>query len=209
MSWSLLADRELENDAVLLRPVTEPDREPLREIAFDEAIWRYFVSRVDTTEDFEALVDGMLADKAAGTRMPFCIVDKATGRVAGSSSYNLVSERDLRVEIGWSWVGTKFLGRGGGTASTINRNTKHLLLQHAFEVLGALRVEFKTDELNQQARRGLVRIGAIEEGTLRSFNTMPDGRRRNAVFYSVLADEWPSVDTHLGGGLVAAAPRGR
>ncbi|RNL87507.1 GNAT family N-acetyltransferase [Halostreptopolyspora alba] len=205
MSWIEACDRVLKNDHVLLRPVTERDREPLRAIAFDPDIWRYFVSRVVTDEDFDALFDGLLADRESGVRAPFCIVDAASGRAAGSSSYGLTAERDGRLEIGWSWLGQEF--RGGTGTANINRNAKYLLLTHAFEVLGAERVEFKTDELNERARRGLSAIGAREEGVLRSFNPMPDGRRRNAVFYSVLATEWPQVRPRLAGTLTPETER--
>jgi RimJ/RimL family protein N-acetyltransferase len=102
-----------------------------------------------------------------------------------------LAERDGRLEIGWSWLGRRFQGQG------INRWAKFLLLEHAFERMGAERVEFKTDKLNVQARQGLRNIGATEEGTLRSFNPMPDGRRRDAVFYSVLRAEWPLVRAQL------------
>jgi RimJ/RimL family protein N-acetyltransferase len=102
-----------------------------------------------------------------------------------------LAEPDGRLEIGWSWLGRDFRGQG------VNRWAKYLMLEHAFERLAVERVEFKTDALNVQARRGLRNIGATEEGTLRSFNPMPGGRRRDAVFYSVLRAEWPSVRDKL------------
>ncbi|SDE02672.1 GNAT family N-acetyltransferase [Glycomyces harbinensis] len=190
-AWNEDAPAVLENDHVRLRPVTEDDREPLRKIAFGEGIWDYFVSRVDSDADFDAFFDAMLADHAAGRRAVFVIVDKGADRAAGSSSYGNMAEADRRLEIGWSWLGVEFQGRG------VNRWAKYLLLQHAFEDLDAVRVEFKTDVLNERARAGLRKIGAREEGVLRSFNPMPGGRRRDAVYYSVLAGEWPSVKTQL------------
>lgn len=194
-TWAERSRVVLENDHVVLRPVTEDDREPLREIALDPDTWRHFVVRVEGDDDLDAMVDGMLADSAAGRRAVFVIVDRASGRVAGSSSYGSWAEADGRLEIGWSWLGRDF--RGGA----VNRNAKYLLLRHAFETLGAHRVEFKTDERNERARRGLRAIGALEEGVLRSFNPMPDGSRRDAVFYSVLLGEWPHVGPRLAGTL--------
>jgi RimJ/RimL family protein N-acetyltransferase len=191
MSWVESAAVGLENEFVRLRPVTEADRGPIHGIALDPDIWRYFVSRVDTDNDFATFFDAMLADLAAGRRVPFHITDKRSGRTAGSMSYGNLSAADRRLEIGWSWLGRDFRGRG------VNRWAKYLLLEHAFEVLGAERVEFKTDVLNLQARAGLRNIGAVEEGVLRSFNPMPDGRRRDAVFYSVLRSEWPQVKARL------------
>jgi RimJ/RimL family protein N-acetyltransferase len=191
MRWAELAAARLENDRALLRPITAADRAALREIALDPDIWRYFVSRVETSEDFDRFFDATLADHTAGRRVVFHIIDKQTGRTAGSMSYGNLSEPDLRLEIGWSWLGRDFRGTG------LNRPAKYLLLRHAFETLGAERVEFKTDVLNTQARAGLRNIGAVEEGVLRSYNPMPGGRRRDAIYYSVLRGEWQAVKTQL------------
>ncbi|MFI9204904.1 GNAT family N-acetyltransferase [Streptomyces sp. NPDC053048] len=191
MTWSQKAAVVLQNDHVLLRPVTPEDREPVRAVAMAPEIWRYFVSAVENDADFEEFFDATLADHAAGRRAVFVIVDKGSGRVAGSMSFGNMAEGDARLEIGWSWLGLDFQGKG------VNRWAKFLLLEHAFEGLGAERVEFKTDELNEQARQGLRNIGATEEGTLRSFNYMPGGRRRDAVFYSILRAEWPRVKNEL------------
>lgn len=191
MTWAQNAAAVLENEHVLLRPVAEADRENVRAVAMDPDIWRYFVSAVETDADFEKFFDACLADQAAGRRVVHVITDRASGRVAGSMSYGNMAEADARLEIGWSWLGRDFRGQG------INRWAKYLLLEHAFDTLGAERVEFKTDILNTQARRGLRNIGAVEEGTLRSFNYMPGGRRRDAIFYSVLRAEWPRVQQEL------------
>ncbi|HET9140283.1 GNAT family N-acetyltransferase [Actinophytocola sp.] len=198
MSWVELAPAMLENEHVLLRPVTAADRESLRAIALDPEIWRYFVSLVETDADYDRYFDATLADHVAGRRVVFHITDKHSGRAAGSMSYGNLAEADARIEIGWSWLGRDFRGQG------LNRWAKYLLLEHAFERLAAERVEFKTDELNVQARAALRNIGAVEEGILRSFNYMPGGRRRDAVFYSVLRAEWPEVKRQL-----AAAPKVR
>jgi RimJ/RimL family protein N-acetyltransferase len=191
MSWSELAPARLENEFVLLRPISGADRGPIHEIAMDPDIWRYFMYRVDTDADFAAFFDGMLAEHVAGRRATFHITDKRSGRTAGSMSYCNMSEADLRLEIGLSWLGRDFRGQG------VNRWAKYLMMEHAFELMGAERVEFKTDVLNLQARAGLRNIGAVEEGVLRSFNPMPDGRRRDAVYYSVLRREWPGVKAQL------------
>jgi RimJ/RimL family protein N-acetyltransferase len=191
MSWAEIAATTLENEHVQLRPVVPADREALRAIAMDPAIWRYFPFRVATDEDFDVFFDASLADQAAGRRVCYVITDKRTGAVAGSMSFGNIAEQDGRLEIGWSWLGRASQGTG------VNRWAKFLMMRHAFEQLGAERVEFKTDQLNTQARHGLCNIGAREEGTLRSFNPMPDGRRRDAVYYSVLRAEWPGVRDQL------------
>ncbi|MEV5492945.1 GNAT family N-acetyltransferase [Streptomyces bobili] len=191
MTWVQTAAAHLENIHVRLHPITEADREGIRAVAMDPDIWRYFVSAVKDEAGFTAFFDTCLADQEAGRRVVFVVTDMVSGRSAGSMSYGNMVEADARLEIGWSWLGRNFRGTG------VNRWAKYLLLEHAFERLGAERVEFKTDILNEQARRGLRNIGAVEEGTLRSFNYMPGGRRRDAVFYSVLRSEWPRVKAHL------------
>ncbi|AXW85659.1 GCN5 family acetyltransferase [Lonsdalea britannica] len=191
MSWNQNATATLENDRVLLRAVQESDRQAMRELARDSQIWQYFVFRVDTDAQFSTFFDAMLRDQASGSRAVFTIIDKLSGQVAGSMSIGSMAEQEARLEIGWSWLGQAFRGTG------INRHAKYLLLCHAFETLKAIRVEFKTDVLNTRARAGLRNIGATEEGTLRSFNFMPDNRRRDAIFYSVLAHEWPDVKAML------------
>jgi RimJ/RimL family protein N-acetyltransferase len=191
MAWTELAAARLENEHVLLRPIEPADRAALHAVAMDPEIWRYFLMLIETGADFDAFFDAAVADQAAGRRVVYHITDKGTGRTAGSMSFCNMAESDGRIEIGWSWLGTAFQGTG------VNRWAKYLMLEHAFERMGVERVEFKTDELNVQARRGLRNIGATEEGTLRSFNPMPGGRRRNAVFYSVLRAEWPSVREQL------------
>jgi RimJ/RimL family protein N-acetyltransferase len=191
MAWIDLARATLENEHAQLTPVAPADREAWRAIALDPEIWRYFVTLVETDEDFDKIFDAALADQDAGRRVAYTIWDKHSGRVAGSMSFLNLAEADRRIEIGWSWLGKEFRGQG------VNRWAKFLMLDCAFERLGAERVEFKTDVLNQQARKGLRNIGAIEEGVLRSFNPMPGNRRRDAIFYSILRPEWPSVREQL------------
>lgn len=191
MGWAAAPAATLAIEHVLARPISEADREPLRAIALDPAIWRYFVTLIETDADFDAFFDAGLADHEAGRRAVYTIIDIRTDAVAGSMSFGNMSPADGRLEIGWSWLGTSFQGTG------VNRWAKFLLLRHAFEQLDAERVEFKTDVLNLQARQALRNIGAVEEGILRSFNPMPGGRRRDAVYYSVLRSEWPQVKQQL------------
>ncbi|GAB2737087.1 GNAT family N-acetyltransferase [Amycolatopsis magusensis] len=190
-NWAELARTELSDEHVVLRPIAESDREPLRTQALDPALWRYFVQLIETDEQFDAFFDAAVADQAAGERVVYVITDRASAAVAGSMSFCSINPAAGRLEIGWSWLGTKFHGQG------INHWAKYLMLREAFDHLGAERVEFKTDALNKQARQGLRNIGAVEEGILRSFNPMPGNRRRDAVYYSVLRGEWPAVAANL------------
>jgi RimJ/RimL family protein N-acetyltransferase len=191
MSWENIRDARFENEHVLLRRVLPEDRDQLREIALDPEIWKYFVFRVGTEAEFAQFMKEALEDTDSGKRIVFCVVDKRDGRIAGSMSYGNLAEKEKRLEIGWSWLGQKYRGTG------LNRWAKYLLLQYAFERLQCERVEFKTDVLNLQARKGLRNIGASEEGVLRSYNYMPDNRRRDAIYYSILKSEWNDVKNML------------
>jgi RimJ/RimL family protein N-acetyltransferase len=192
MSWAELGSARLENEYVLIRPLEAHDRSALATVAFDPDIWRYFVQRVTNEDDLDAFVRSALDDRAAGRRIVYAVVDKTRDNaLVGSMAYGSLAQSEQRLEIGWSWLGTAYRGAG------INRWAKFLLLEHAFERLGCERVEFKTDVLNLQARQGLRNIGATEEGVFRSYNNMPDGRRRDAVYYSILKREWPVVRAGL------------
>jgi RimJ/RimL family protein N-acetyltransferase len=185
--WKSLAGVVLTNDRVTLRRVTVGDREAFGRIAYDSDTWRYFVSQIVTQDDLDAFLESAIRDSLTGTRMVFAIVDRASGDIVGSAAYGNITEAERRLEIGWSWLAAPARRTG------INRAVKLALLDHAFDVLGCERVEFKTDVLNEPARAGLAGIGAVEEGVLRSFNYMPGGRRRDVVYYSILRQEWPDV----------------
>jgi RimJ/RimL family protein N-acetyltransferase len=189
--WADGRHTTLENDIILLRPMAAADREQLRAIALDEDIWRYFVLQLRNVADLEKFIADAVRDTEAGTRIVFSIVVKRQGSIAGCMAFLNMAEAEKRLEIGASWLGRQFRGAG------INHWAKYLMLEHAFETLGCERVEFKTDVLNQQARKALLNIGAKEEGVLRSFNFMPGNRRRDAVFYSILKHEWPGVKAML------------
>jgi len=177
----------LENDVARLRRLTLDDKPDLERLVYDPEIWEYFVARITDESSLNAFIEQAIHDSLAGTRMVFAIVDKGSGRVAGSTAFGNIAPADRRLEIGWSWLGRDFRGTG------VNKAAKFLLLEHCFTAMEAERVEFKTDILNERAKRGLESIGAKQDGVMRSFNVMPGGRRRDAVFYSILKPEWPEV----------------
>ncbi|GAA4439901.1 GNAT family protein [Pontibacter saemangeumensis] len=174
----------LEDARVLLRPFQAGDIAELATIALDEEIWRYMVTRISNQQELEAWVQTVTNGYAQGTRYTFMIVDKATGKLAGSTSYGNISLPDKRLEIGWTWLSREFRGSG------LNRHCKFLLLRYAFRELQMERVELKGDALNTRSRRAMQKIGATEEGILRSHTLMHDGRRRDTVYYSILRPEW-------------------
>lgn len=191
MAWSMLKDTRLCNDRVELKRITLRDRDEIAEIAFHSEIWTYFVAVVHTQADLDTYLETAIKDTLNGSRIVFSVRDLETDRLVGSTAYGNLSEVDRKLEIGWSWI-TPAAQRTG-----VNRAAKLALLTHAFEALECERVEFKTDVLNTVARNALKGIGATEEGMLRSFNFMPDGRRRDAIFYSVLKAEWNNVKQQL------------
>ncbi len=178
----------LETDKVILRPIEEKDYNSFLQIAQqDEDMWYYFSLNLGDEAQLTKWMSMAFAEKKAETRRPFVIIEKATGKIAGSSSIGNISYHDLRFEIGWSWLGKDFRSTG------INRHAKFSMMNYAFEQLHFERVEFKTDVENSRARKGLQNVGGIEEGILRSHMTMWNNRRRTSIYYSVLKDEWPAL----------------
>jgi RimJ/RimL family protein N-acetyltransferase len=176
---------------VRLEPLTLDHVPDLAQVALDPDLWRYTVTAVRTEDDLRAYVQSGLRDRAAGTAMPFATVDAASGRPIGSTRFASASAHDRRVEIGWTWIGRDW------QRSAVNTQAKHLMLRHAFESLGCVRVELKTDALNERSRRAILRIGAREEGTLRRHMQSQGGRWRDTVYFSILDHEWPGVRTRL------------
>ncbi|MEP7374019.1 MAG: GNAT family N-acetyltransferase [Chitinophagaceae bacterium] len=181
-------DLILETSKVILRPLTGEDYDTILDIATqDEDMWYYFSFNLGDKEQLKRWMEIAFNDKKAETRRPFIIVEKSTGLVAGSSSMGNISYNDKRLEIGWSWLGTKFRSTG------INRHAKYSMMKYAFDELNFERVEFKTDVENARARKGLQNVGGIEEGILRSHMQMWNNRRRTSIYYSVLKNEWPGL----------------
>ena len=186
------ADLTLETDRALLRPLNESDYDIFLSLAQqDPGMWDYFSLNLADPSQLTRWFSLAAADIRADTRRAFTIIDKTSGRIAGSSSLGNISFYDLRAEIGWSWLGKDF--RSGG----LNKNAKFAMMRYAFEELGFERVEFKTDVNNARARNGLSHVGGVEEGVLRSHMKMWNDRRRTSIYYSVLKDEWPGVKERI------------
>ncbi len=181
----------LEGAHVRLEPLASAHLERLCEVGLDAAIWRWSPAPVRTRAAMRAYVEAALAEQARGTALPFATVDKAAGLAVGSTRYGNIEPAHRRLEIGWTWIAPPW------QRTYVNTEAKYLMLCHAFEALGCLRVEFKTDALNQASRRAIARLGAQEEGTLRRHMVTASGRLRDTVYYSILADEWPAVKASL------------
>ncbi|KUG05952.1 GNAT family N-acetyltransferase [Solirubrum puertoriconensis] len=178
----------LENSRVRLRPLEASDFDALKQIAFDADIWRYLTTPPPRDNmALAAYLAQTLKDRQQGKRYPFAIIDLETGRLAGSTSYGSFAMPDGRLEIGWTWLGKEFQRTG------VNRAAKHLLLKYAFGELGCERVELKTDLRNHQSQEAMRRMGAVQEGVLRSHMALPDGSRRDSVYFSILRSEWDKL----------------
>jgi RimJ/RimL family protein N-acetyltransferase len=178
---------KLETDKVLLRPLQQEDISSFGRIANEATLWRHFTFLLNNSAELQRWVETALKEREEGKRIPFTIVDKATGEVCGSTSLGSISYYDKRIEIGWSWLGKYYQGTG------INFHAKFCMLSYSFDVLNWERVEIKTDNLNERAKQGLRKIGAKEEGVLRSHMQMPLNRRRDSIYFSILKHEWPKI----------------
>lgn len=170
----------LENDQILLRPMTRVDFPALQAIADDPAMWIYFTYDLSIGAEFEKWAEPHFRQE----RLQFTVFDKTTGKIAGATAFGSFSPRDQRMEIGWTWLGKAFRGTG------VNQNMKKLMLDYCFGELKLKRVEIKTDVLNMPARMALLKLGAVEEGVLRSHTLLTHGRRRDTIYYSVIEGEW-------------------
>lgn len=175
----LPSDLKLESDRLLLRPLEREDLSALLDLTQDSALWTYFTHDLSTLEGMEAWAAGHFAEE----RLQFVVVDQASQQLLGSTGFGNYFPRDRRIEIGWTWLGRAAQGTG------TNREMKSLMLDYAFKELGMLRVEFKTDVLNLPARKALLRLGATEEGILRSHTLMTHSFRRDTIYYSFLKGE--------------------
>ena len=181
----------LSGEAVRLEPLSLDHHDALCEIGLDPALWCWTTVQIATREDMRRYIEDALRMRDAGSALPFATIDRASGRVAGCTRYGNIDPANRRLEIGWTFVALQW------QRTRINTEAKYLMLCHAFETLGSIRVEFKTDALNETSRRAIARIGAREEGTLRHHMICADGRYRDTVYFSVIAPDWPQVKAAL------------
>jgi RimJ/RimL family protein N-acetyltransferase len=186
---SFITPNRLENKIALIKPLEEACFEDLIRIAGEPILWKMSPRRMETKEDILSYLREALTEKENQLSIPFVIIDKRTNEVAGSTRYSNLFPNHKRLEIGWTWIGTKFQSTG------LNRAVKFELLRYGFEVLGLNRIELKTDALNIQSRTALKKIGAKEEGIFRQHMIVFDGRIRETVYLSILKEEWPEIKT--------------
>lgn len=182
----------LEGLHVLLEPLSESHRDALFAAAADGELWNSRLTLVPSSPDKTSeYIEEALSGQAQGRYLPFVIRYKATGEVVGTTRYRAIERTHCRLEIGSTWLSASV------QRTAVNTEAKYLLLTHAFERLGCLRVEFLTDVLNEQSRNAIARLGAKQEGILRCHMVIPDGRSRDSACYSIVEKEWGEVKRGL------------
>lgn len=181
----------LKGDFVMLEPLRPDHLAELCEIGLDESLWRWTQNLIAQPEDMRRYIVTALKEMNAGVSLPFVIRDAATGRAAGSTRFGNIDALNRKTEIGWTWIAPEW------QRTHVNTECKMLMLTHAFEVWRCVRVEFKTDKLNQASRTAILRIGARQEGILRRHMITESGRFRDTVYFSIIEDEWPDVRSNL------------
>jgi RimJ/RimL family protein N-acetyltransferase len=191
-SFDTSVDIILENDRIKLRPLIADDYNNLLPIAIrNEKLLQYSPQQVNSEDKLKAYIDKAIRQRLEGSRFPFISFDKKAQEYSGSTSYLNISNDNERLEIGATWIGKDFQGTG------LNKEQKRLMIGYAFDTLGMRRVELKTDARNLQSQKAMLKIGATQEGTLRSHTVMEDGFRRDTVYFSILKDEWPSIKKNI------------
>lgn len=182
----------LTGNHVRLEPMTEAHISGLAEIGVGQEFWNFMVyGKMEDEEDMRGWVREILSRAEKGTDLPFVAIHLASGRVAGATRYLNIMPNDKGLEVGGTWYGLEF------QRTLLNTECKYLLFSHAFETLGCIRVQLKTDLLNVRSQKAISRIGAVREGVLRNHMILPDGRIRDSVFYSILDKEWPDVKKRI------------
>jgi RimJ/RimL family protein N-acetyltransferase len=182
----------LEGQRVRLEPLSIGlHRAGLMQVMLAPELWKWTLANVRTGADLDRYLETALKEQVEERSLPFVTFDKVSGRVAGSTRFGNIERTHRRVEIGWTTVGLEF------QRSYVNTEAKYLMLRHAFETWGCIRVELKTNALNTKSRNAMLRIGCREEGTLRRHAISELGVPRDTVYFSILDSEWPDVKARL------------
>ncbi len=182
----------LTGKVVRLEPLSEAHVPDLALAGKDESIWEHMIyGNVTTGDKMFAWVQDLLGRQAIGTDFPFAVIYMETGRAIGTTRYMEIRLHHQGLEIGGTWYAVAY------QRTVVNTESKYLLLKHAFEVLGCIRIQFKTDLRNEKSQKAIERIGAVKEGVFRNHMIRPDGSIRHSVYYSIIDSEWPAVKALL------------
>jgi RimJ/RimL family protein N-acetyltransferase len=177
---------------VRLEPLSLDHAPGLWAVGHDADIWRFMpYGPIDSLDRMKWWIGEMLRRQAAGDDLPFAVIDLANGQPIGATRYMTIERAHRSLEIGGTWYGKAF------QRTAANTESKYLLLRHAFETLGCVRVQFRTDLRNERSQRAIERLGAVREAVFRKHLLMPDGYQRSSVFYSIIDDEWPAAKARL------------
>ena len=181
----------LENEFVRLEPLTFERLEELCRVGLEAEIWRWSPEQITTKEGMLKYVETALGEARRGVSLPFVTIDRETKKAVGSTRFGNIDVANRRAEIGWTWINPAW------QRTHVNTAAKLLMLTHAFENWKCIRVEFKTDALNEKSRNAILRLGAKQEGIFRQHMICASGRLRDSVYFSILDNEWHNVKENL------------
>jgi RimJ/RimL family protein N-acetyltransferase len=186
-------DITLEGNTVQLVPLRPEHAPVLWDVMKNHAeeLFRWIPYTMRSVEDSARFVELVLAEHARGVSVPFATIERKSGQVVGSTRFMSIDVVNRHVEIGSTWIAPAW------QRTAVNTEAKYLMLRHAFEAWKCLRVEFKTDSLNEKSRKAIARLGAKEEGTFRNHMLTWSGRIRHSVYFSIVDSEWPEVKSRL------------
>jgi RimJ/RimL family protein N-acetyltransferase len=188
MTFDFTKDYMLEDEAVLLRPLTKDDFQNLLEFSLNEPeLWQFSLAQAVGPENLKSYINQALDGREAKKEYPFIVFDKTQNKYAGSTRFYDIQLPHQTLQLGYTWYGKNHQGTG------LNKHCKYLLLQFAFEEMQIERVEFRADNENKKSIAAMKSIGCIEEGILRSNSVKPDGNRRDSIVLSILKNEWTSI----------------
>ncbi len=176
---------------VILEPLKPEHLEPLCDVGLAEELWRLIPTQIDSPETMKDYIETALDEQLRGVSLPFVTIERTSNKIVGSTRFGNLDVKNLRAEIGWTWINPKW------QRTAINTEAKLLMLTHAFETWKCIRVELKTDVLNEKSRKAILRLGAKQEGIFRQHIICQSGRLRDTVYFSILETEWQNVKENL------------
>ena len=181
----------LEGKHVRLEPMRVDHLPALCDVGLESSLWKWTGNVVESTADIEVYVRNAISERDRGTALPFVTIERASGKVVGSTRFGNIDVLNLKAEIGWTWISPQW------QRSVINTEAKLLMLTHAFETWKCIRVELKTDANNKVSQKAIKRIGGVKEGILRNHMITETGRYRDSVYFSIIESEWESAKANL------------
>jgi len=181
----------LEGKSVRLEPLESGHLDQLCEVGFDESLWLWTANIIKTSADMQSYIETALDEFWRGVSLPFVTIEKSSEKIVGSTRFGNIDAKNRKTEIGWTWINPRW------QRTFVNTEAKLLMLTHAFETWNCIRVELKTDVLNEKSQNAMLRLGAQKEGVLRRHLITDAGRARDTVYFSIIDLEWQTVKANL------------